>query len=357
MSIGRERVAIQALPAYKPGKAAAQGDSGPSAIKLSSNENPLPPVAAVQQAVNDAIAGINRYPDHRATVLRATIAEWIGVSPQQVTAGNGSIGLLQQLFLSYVDPGDEVVFPWRSFEAYPIFTQLMGGKSVNTALVENAFDLEATASSVSANTKLVLLATPNNPTGTALSTTEIAEFVRRVPSSTIVVIDEAYKEFMNPALGDSVHDLLPHFPNILVLRTFSKTHGLAGVRAGYAVADPELIATIDKTLLPFAVSSVAQAAAIAAIVAFDEIKQRVEQIRLERERVAAALAEMGWRIPKSEANFVYIPTGEITEVTFATLEKHGIITRPFPGEGIRVTVSTQDENNQFLKAMKTVAPS
>ena len=345
---GRERSVISSLPAYRPGKAATQTDSGVAAIKLSSNENPYAPVAAVQSAVTDAVSGVNRYPDHRATALRETLADFVGVASNQVTVGNGSVGLLQQICLAYVDAGDEVVFPWRSFEAYPILAQLVGGRVVTSPLVDHAIDLDSL--SVTPATKLVFLASPNNPTGTALSTTQIAKFLGRVSQDTIVVIDEAYKEFMDPALGDSVTDLLPQFANTVVLRTFSKTHGLAGLRAGYAIGHPDVIATIDKTLLPFAVSSVAQVAAIAAVGAIDEIKQRVEMIKAERQRVANELAD--WNIPQSEANFVYIPTGDETDRITAELESAGVIIRPFSGEGIRVTISSPEENNRFLEAFK-----
>lgn len=358
MAIGRPRPSVAALPAYRPGKAASQAEEEhgiSDAIKLASNENPQAPIEAVQRAIRDAAGGANRYADHRATELRETLAYWLGVDADQVTAGCGSVGLLQQLFLTYVDPGDEVVYPWRSFEVYPVYTQLVGGVAVTPPLVDHAFDLDAVVAAVTPKTKLVLLATPNNPTGTALSTVELSDAVEAIGQDTIVVIDEAYREFVDPAYGDPVTDLVPNHPNVVVTRTFSKAHGMAAVRLGYAVGHPEVISSIDKTLFPFAVNGVAQAAAIAAIGSIAEIRQRVGVILEERERVAGVLGAAGWRMPRSEANFVYLPLGDRAEEVNLALERRGVVVRPFPGEGIRVTIGSAAENDRFLTALADIA--
>jgi histidinol-phosphate aminotransferase len=258
-SAGRPRPAVELMPAYRPGKAASQAEAEhgiTNAIKLASNENPLPPIQSIVEAVTAAATGANRYADHRATAVRERLSSWLGVAVEQVTVGAGSVGLLQQVFLTYVDPGDEVVYPWRSFEVYPVYTQLMNGLPVTTQLTaDHAFDLEAVADAVTERTKLVLLATPNNPTGTALSTADLRTLLDGISTETIVVIDEAYREFLDPALGNPVRDLVPDFPNVLVTRTFSKAQGMAGIRAGYAIGHPEVIASVDKTLFPFAVSA------------------------------------------------------------------------------------------------------
>ena len=357
-SVGRPRPAIDLMPAYRPGKGAAQAEVEhgiTNAIKLASNENPLPPIRSIVDAVAAAATGANRYADHRATAVRERLSTWLGVDVASITVGAGSVGLLQQLFLTYVDPGDEVVYPWRSFEVYPVYTQLMAGTAITTPLnAAHAFDLDAVAAAISPRTNLVLLATPNNPTGTALSTKEMATLIEGISTDTIVVIDEAYREFLDPSLGDPVRDLVPRYPNVVVTRTFSKAQGLAGIRAGYAIGDPEVITAIDKTLFTFAVSAVAQVAAIAAIDAADEIAQRVSDILGERARVIEALTAEGWQLPDAQANFVYLPIGDRTDEVYGGLERRGVVTRPFPNEGIRVTISTPEENDRFLRTLAEV---
>ena len=354
-SVGRPRPAVDLMPAYRPGKAASQAEAEhgiTNAIKLASNENPLPPIQSIVDAVSAAARGANRYADHRATAVRERLSSWLNVDVDQVTVGAGSVGLLQQLFLTYVDPGDEVVYPWRSFEVYPVYTQLMAGSAVTTPLdADHAFDLGAVAAAINNRTKLVLLATPNNPTGTAVATTDIASLLDGISDSTIVVIDEAYREFLDTSFGDPVRDLIPRYRNVVVTRTFSKAQGMAGIRAGYAIADPEVIASIDKTLFPFAVSALAQAGAIAAIDAEAEIGERVANILSERARVIDELTGSGWKLPDAQANFVYLPTGERTDDVYLGMERRGVVTRPFSNEGIRVTISTPEENDRFLRTL------
>jgi len=354
MSIGRVRPAVTGLPAYRPGKAAEQAEEEHGivdAIKLASNENPYQPIPEVVDAMREAAAGVNRYADHRATELRAAIGEWIGVDEDQVGVGCGSVGLLQQLFLTFVDPGDEVVSPWRSFEAYPIFAQLMGAAFVETPLVDHRFDLDAVAGAVTEATKLILLATPNNPTGTAVSTAEIRALVERVPDHVVVVVDEAYREILDPAFGDPVHDLVPDFDNVCVTRTLSKAYGLAGARTGYLVGAAGLVTEVDKTLVPFAVNAVAQAGALAAVQHADAYGPAISTLLAERTRVVEALTAAGWTLPDAQANFVYLPTGERTLDVCLQLERRGVVTRPFAGEGIRVTIGTAAENDKFLAAL------
>lgn len=353
------RPAVAQLPAYRPGKGAAQAEAEhgiTNAIKLASNENPDPPVASILAAVSAAAAGANRYADHRATAVRERIGSWLGVDPAGVTVGAGSVGLLQQLFLTFVDPGDEVVYPWRSFEVYPVYTRLMAGREVTTPLTaEHTFDLDALAAAITPDTRMVLLATPNNPTGTALRTTELRDLLTAISPRTVVVIDEAYREFLDPSFGDPVVELVPDFPNVVVTRTFSKAHGLAGIRVGYAIGHPEVIASIDKTLFPFAVNALAQAAAIAAIDSMDEIQARVDRILAERARVIASLTADGWRLPDAQANFVYLPLGARTDEVYLGLEKRGVVTRPFSNEGIRVTIGSEEQNTRFLATLAEVA--
>ncbi len=358
MTIGKVRPAVAALAAYRPGKGVKQAEAEHGivdAIKLASNENPYAPVPAVVAAVAEAASGVNRYADHRALELRSELAEWLGVSSDQVAVGCGSVGLIQQLCLTYVDAGDEVVYPWISFEAYPVSVKMMGGVPITPPLVDFAFDMDAVAAAVTDKTKLIFLATPNNPTGTAISTAQIAGLLDAISSDVIVVVDEAYREFCDPKFGDPVQDLVSVYPNVVVTRTFSKAYGLAGLRVGYAVAHPDVVAEIDKILLPFAVNAGAQAGALAALRSLPEIQVKVDAVLAERVRLATALSQAGWELPDTQANFVWIPLGEQTSDIALELEKRGVVVRPFAGEGIRVTVGTQAENDRFLSNFEEVS--
>ena len=357
MSVGRVRPAVAAMVSYRPGKSAAQAEDEhgiTDAIKLASNENPYPPVPAVVAAIAAAAGDVNRYGDHRAADLRAAIAGWLDVDVDRVAAGCGSVGLLQQLLLAYVDPGDEVVYPWPSFEAYPIDVQLTGGVEVTVPLVDHTFDLEAVAGAVTDRTKLVLLANPNNPTGTAVHVDQLRRLVEQVPDDVLVVVDEAYREFVTADLGDPITDLQPDHPNVVVLRTFSKAFGLAALRTGYAVADPDVVIELDKVLIAFAVNHLAQVASLAAIAARDEVQAVVDRITAERDRVVASLRADGWDLPDAHANFVYLPLGSRTDVVFPEMEKRGVVVRPFPGVGMRVTIGTPAQNDRFLATLAEV---
>ena len=359
--VGRVRPAVDALPAYKPGKSAEQAEREhhiAEAVKLASNENPYPPPAAVVDAVAAACRGGNLYCDHRATAVREALADRLGLAVDQVTVGAGSVALLYQLATAYVDPGDEVVTPWISFEVYPISVQTMGGTLVRVPLTAgHAFDLDAVAAAVTARTKLVFLATPNNPTGTAVSTAAVARLVERVPTDVVVVVDEAYREFADPALGDPVTDLLPRFANVAVARTFSKAHGLASLRVGYLMAHPEITSAIDKCLIPFNVNGLAQAAALAALSddAATEAQANIDAIKAERGRVVAALAADGWDIGDAQANFVWIHLSDRTDEVCIALEQRGVVVRPFSGVGVRVTIGTPAQNDRFLAALAEAA--
>jgi histidinol-phosphate aminotransferase len=346
------------MASYRPGKSAAQAEDEhgiTDAIKLASNENPYPPVPSIVAAIAAAAGDVNRYGDHRATDLRAAIAGWLDVDVDRVAAGCGSVGLLQQLLLAYVDPGDEVVYPWPSFEAYPIDVQLTGGVEVTVPLVDHTFDLEAVAAAVTDRTKLVLLANPNNPTGTAVHVDQLRRLVEQVPGDVLVVVDEAYREFVTADLGDPITDLQPGHPNVVVLRTFSKAFGLAALRTGYAVADPEVVVELDKVLIAFAVNHLAQVASLAAIAARDEVQAVVDRITAERDRVVASLRADGWDLPDAHANFVYLPLGSRTDVVFPEMERRGVVVRPFPGVGMRVTIGTPAQNDRFLATLAEVA--
>lgn len=356
------RPAIGALTGYRPGRSASQAnrDHGlTDAIKLAGNENPYPPVPAVAEAVAKEIESANLYRDHRAAALRAAIADQVGTDADRVTVGAGSIAIIYQLAVAYLDPGDEVLTPWISFEAFPVIAQTMGAVLVEVPIVDHAYDLDAVADAVGERTRMITLANPNNPTGTAVSTDEIRKLLDRVPDDVVVLVDEAYREFMDPALGDPADPadgLLADHANVIVTRTFSKAYSLAGVRVGYAMADPEIIAAVDQCLIPFNVNGPAQAAALAALEARDQIRPRLAALTAERERVTAELRGRGWAVPDSQANFVFLPAGDRTDDICVGLERRGVVTRPFTGWGLRVTVSLPAHNDRFLAALDEAAP-
>ena len=351
--IGRVRPAVSGLASYRPGKAASQVEDEhgiEGAIKLASNENPWSPVAPVADAISAAVAGVNRYADNNATEVREAIGAWLGVATDRVTVGCGSSGLLQQLFMTYVDPGDEVVFPWPSFEIYPVFSTLFDATQVRVPLVDFAFDLEAVAAAVTDRTKLIVLATPNNPTGTSIAMADVATLLRSIPDDVIVVIDEAYREFSDATFGDPVNELQPDHPNLVVTRTFSKAFGLAGLRSGYGVADPEIIEQLDKVRLAFSVNNLAQVGMLAAIEHEAAAMENVATLLAERDRCVAALTDAGVDFVPTQANFVFIPTAERTTSLAVAMEKKGVVTRPFADFGLRITVGSPEENDRWLAA-------
>ena len=348
---GRPRPAVVALPGYRPGKsahAAAIEHGIDDVIKLASNELPYGPLPSVIAAVRSAADGMHLYPDHRATELRGAIADSLGVGADHVAVGAGSVGLLQQLALTYVDRGDGVSLCWPSFEAYPMFAALVEASTSSPPLRRQTFDLAALGDTVTAATKLVFIANPNNPTGTVVGTDELVAFVERVPGTCLVVIDEAYAEFVTDArIGDSM-TLVERFPNVVVLRTFSKAHALAAARVGYAIAQPAVIELVDRTLVPFAVNGLGQVAALASLAAVDEMRERVGHVVAERSRVAAALRHAGWMVPEPQGNFVWLPAGGASLELGVAMERRGVVTRVFEGVGIRVTIADREANDRFL---------
>ena len=354
--VPRLRHALDGIPTYKPGRPAAARDGAP-AYKLSSNENPYPPLPSVLDTVRDAASSFNRYPDMFATGLTAAIAARFDVPVSHVATGTGSVGVLQQVVQSTAAEGDEVVYAWRSFEAYPIVVQISGARSVRVPLTsDERHDLDAMADAITDRTRLVLVCSPNNPTGAAVRRAELERFLDRVPSDALVVIDEAYREFVrDPEVPDAI-EVYRDRPNVAVLRTFSKAYGLAGLRVGFAVAHEPVAEALRKTAVPFGVSGLAQIAATASLAAEHELLERVEALVVERSRVQEALTEQGWsRVPDSEANFVWLRLGDRTEEFATACEEAGVVVRPFAGEGARVTIGEPEANDLFLRVAKGFA--
>ena len=359
------RPAVEALPSYKPGRNPADlaRELGVDrAVKLASNEVPFPPLPAVVQALAATAGETHRYPDNGAVVLTARLAERFGVEPAQVVPGGGAVMLCQQLAQSFNDPGTAIAFAWRSFEMYPLLAQVAGARSQRVPLVPSSpggspdtHDLDGLAAAVDDDTRLLFVCNPNNPTGTAVRRPELERFLDRVPDSVLVVLDEAYREFVtDPDVPDGI-ELMRGRPNVAVLRTMSKAWGLAGLRVGYLVAeDPAVADAVRRTHVPFSVSTLAQAAAVAALASEDEVRRRVAAVVAERDRLTAELRGRGLAVADSQANFVWLPLGEPTAAVAAALEGRGVITRPFAGEGLRVTVGTPEEDDLFLAALDTV---
>jgi histidinol-phosphate aminotransferase len=342
------RAELESIPTYKPGKPAAA--AGPVAYKLSSNENPYPPLPGVLERVSAAACDFNRYPDMACTGLMNELSERFGVPLSHLATGTGSVGVAQQLIQATSGPGDEVIYAWRSFEAYPIITQISGARSVQVPLTPgDVHDLDAMADAITDRTRLIFVCNPNNPTGTVVRRAELERFLDRVPSDVLVVLDEAYREFIrDPEVPDGV-ELYRERPNVCVLRTFSKAYGLAGLRVGFAIAHEPVAAALRKTAVPFGVSQLAQDAAVASLQAEDELLGRVGSLVCERKRVVDALRAQGWTVPETQANFVWLRLGERTVAFAQACEEHGVVIRPFPGEGVRVTVGEAEANDIFLK--------
>jgi histidinol-phosphate aminotransferase len=347
----RVRPDVAALPPYKQGKQA-----GAEAFKLSSNENPFDPLPGVLERVHAATA-LNRYPDAAATHLRERLAERYGVTVDGVHIGAGSVSILAQLVQATCSPGDELVYAWRSFEAYPWLAVVAGATAVQVPLLDDArHDLDAMAAAVTDRTRAVIVCSPNNPTGPIVTQAEFDEFVARVPSDVLVILDEAYAEFVTaPDAVDGLREAGgPRHPNVVVLRTFSKAYGLAGLRVGYAIGHPRVLDAARSTAIPLSVTAHAEVAALASLEAEDDLRERVREIAARRDRLAAALRDSGWRIPAAQGNFVWLPSGEATMTFAAAFEEGGVIVRPFAGDGIRISVGEEESVDKVLRIAASV---
>jgi histidinol-phosphate aminotransferase len=347
MTTPKPRAALDSIPGYKAGKPPAPG--AVTSYKLSSNENPYPPLPGVMAAATRAVETLNRYPDMGVSALHTAIAAKFGVDVGQVASGAGSVAVLYHLLQAMCVDGDEVVYAWRSFEAYPIAVGLTGARGVQVPLTAEArHDLPAMLAAITDATKVVLVCTPNNPTGPAVRGDELREFIEQVPPRIVVVLDEAYREFVtDPETTDGL-ELAAGRDNVVVLRTFSKAYGLAGLRVGYGIATAPLAEAIRKCALPFGVSQVAQAAAVASLEAEPALLDRVASIVTERQRVVDALREQGWQVPDAQGNFVWLSLGDRTVEFAEACDDKGVSVRPFAGDGVRVSVGEIEANDIFL---------
>lgn len=347
----RIRPAIAALAPYRQGKQA-----GPDAFKLSSNENPFEPLPSVVAALQD-ITPVNRYPDATAGRLRARLGERFGVEPDQVHVAAGSVSILHQLVLAVASVGDEVVYAWRSFEAYPSLPLVAGATGVQVPLTaDSRHDLDAMAAAVTERTRAIILCTPNNPTGPIITSDEFATFIERVPADVLVILDEAYAEFVTAptAVNGLDERVYERHPNVVVLRTFSKAYGLAGLRVGYAIGNEKVLDAARTTGIPLSVTSAAENAAIASLDAEAELMQRVASIVERRTRLLEGLRAQGWDVPDSQANFIWLPTGERTDEAAAVFAREDLVVRPFSGDGIRISVGEEESIGRVLDVAATL---
>jgi len=329
---------------YQPGRQPAG-----RGWKLSSNESPYGPLPSVLKVIGEAAREANRYPDPLATELTEAIAARFSVPVGHIAVGCGSVGLVQQLLAATVDPGVEVLYAWRSFEAYPYLSDLAGARSVRVPLRNESHDLAAMTQAITGSTKLIFVCTPNNPTGVTVHADQLAAFLDQVPPDCLVVIDEAYVQYVrDPAAPDGI-DLYRTRPNVAVLRTFSKAYGLAGLRVGFLIGHEPVALAARKTQLTFAVNAVAQAAAVASLEAEAELLDRVDSVVAERDRVQGELLRMGWSVPPSEANFVWLRLGADTGSFADACLDGGIAMRPFAGEGVRISIGERAANDAFLE--------
>ncbi len=342
------RPEIAALVPYRQGRPAAA-----DAFKLSSNENPFDPHPAVLEAIG--AASVNRYPDGAAVALRERLADRVGVSIDELHVGAGSVAILQQLISAAAGPGDEVLYAWRSFEAYPGLVTVAGATSVTVpVLADGRHDLDAMAAAVTERTRVVIVCTPNNPTSTTVTAREFEAFMAKVPDTVLVLLDEAYREFVTDPHAVEGFSLLERHPNLVVLRTFSKAYGLAGLRVGYAAGPAYILDAARSAAIPLSVTEPAQRAALAALDHEAELRERVATIVDRRDRVRDGLRSAGWDVPEPQGNFVWLAAGDDTAAAAEVLERHGIVARVFAPDGIRVSIGEEESVDPLLQSAAEV---
>jgi histidinol-phosphate aminotransferase len=302
----------------------------------------------VLKVVASAALAINRYPDNNAAGLIDAICRRYCVPNSHVAVGCGSVGVAQQLLEAVAEPGAEVIYAWRSFDAYRYLSDLAGATSVRVPLRDDTHDLDAMAAAISDRTRLIFICNPNNPTGTVVFRSQLVEFLSRVPRDCLVVLDEAYAEYVRDTNVPDGLEVYRDRPNVAVLRTFSKAYGLAGLRVGFLIGHEPVAAAVRTTMLTFSVNALAQAAAVASLAAEPELLERVGSVVTERDRVRAELRAQGWAVPQSEANFLWLRLGARTAHFADACARAGISVRPFAGEGARISIGDHDANDAFL---------
>jgi histidinol-phosphate aminotransferase len=348
---------ILGIAPYTPGKPLEELEREfgiRDAVKLASNENPLGPSPKAMEALRQAIVNIHRYPDGPGTALRARLAERLKVSPDEVILGNGSNEIIELLVRGFLTAGDEAVMAGLTFSLYPLMVTVAHGTPVRVPLRDGRHDLEAMAAAVTPKTRLVFLCNPNNPTGTMVTASDVQRWLAVLPDTVVVVIDEAYVDYVtDPAFPRSL-ELRRTGPPVIILRTFSKLYGLAGLRIGYGIARRELIAYLDRIHQPFNTNRLAQIAAAAAL---DDDAHLSASRRVNEEGKATLYAlfhELGWTALPTQANFIYVETGRDGHALYEALLREGVIIRHIEGSRLRVTVGRPEENQRLADALRRV---
>ncbi|MGH9168827.1 MAG: histidinol-phosphate transaminase [Acidimicrobiia bacterium] len=354
------REELRSVNPYRPGKPieeVAREHDLERIIKLASNESPLPPFPEVQQAIAHHAAEANRYPDHERFYLGRAVARHHGIAEEHLLFGGGTTELLLVTALSVSGPHTSAVYPWPSFVMYPIVTKLAGARCLEVPLDDRLrHDLEAMAGAVREDTTVVYVCNPNNPTGTYVAGEDLFEFIDRLPSRVLVVVDEAYYDFAQAADYESALPLALERENVLVTRTFSKVYGLAGLRVGYLIGHTGTLDQLRRAQIPFSVSSLAQVAAIESLNHPDRVIERIEHnaegLKLFSDELAAR------RIPyaESQTNFVYLRPGDDARRVHQAMLRKGVIIRPMEDGWCRVTVGTEAENRTFFETLDEVRP-
>jgi histidinol-phosphate aminotransferase len=360
MTIPKPQSGLDYIRKYVPGRPIeeVQREYGlVDVIKLASNENPAGPSVKALQAIREVLAQVNLYPDGQSYELRRALARCLEVSPEQVAVGNGEDGLIMQTCLAYLDQGDEVIVSRSSFPVYDIFTHVMRARLIKTPLKNYGLDLEAMAAAITPQTKLIFVCNPNNPTGTIVTSGEVDAFMRRVPEHVLVFFDEAYFEYVDSReYPDTLEKLRQGCRNIIIARTYSKVYGLAGIRLGYALGDPELLAPLLRIKEPFSVNSLAQAAGIAALQDQQCLESSVEDNHSARLYLYQEFNRLGLFYVPTHTNFVLLQIGEQAGQVCEELLRRGVIVRPCDGydlpEFLRITLGAPEQNARFVNALE-----
>ena len=343
---------LASMPAYKAG-ATPKAKPGVETFKVSANENPYAPIPAIVDAITKAAQSVQRYPDPASIRLRTKLANKYKVGIENIQVGTGSVAVLTQLIQASSTVGNEVIFAWRSFEAYPIIATIAGAISVQVPLTHDGqHDLTAMLSAITPRTRVIFVCTPNNPTGGIVTQQQINELLAKVSKDILVVIDEAYVEFNRDDNAIDGIATMKANSNVGVLRTFSKAYGLAGLRVGYFIGPKNVADAVRKTAVPFGVSNIAQAAAVASLEHEAELFQRVDEVIAERRWFESELATLGFKLPPSQANFVWLPLGDRTEEFASRSEGIAVSIRPFPGEGVRISIGERQALERVIELAK-----
>ena len=352
---------LRGLIPYAPGKPIEEVERElgiRDSVKVASNENPLGPAPRALAALREAVAGVHRYPDGGGHRLRHALAAHWGVSPDEIVLGNGSNELLELVGRTFLMPGDEALYAAQSFVVYDMVAQMTGATKVVVPLKNLAHDLEAMRRAVTPRTKIVFLGNPNNPTGTAVPPGALEAFLESLPADVVAVVDEAYYEFLPPGLRPEAVRFVRAGRRVLVLRTFSKIYGLAGLRIGYGIGPADLVGLLNRLRAPFNTSSLAQAAAAAALQDAEHVARTQALTEAGRAYLTAQCQALGLAVVPSVANFLLVDVGRPGPATTDALLRHGVIVRPMGGYGfpthLRISVGTAQENERCIAALRAV---